>query len=279
MTYIPVNGEPFAVTMGLRAMDPEAWIEIDEHYESEISQKLELLATRHDEVFGALDRGLIASQEVLDKLLDFLPRRFPDRFNFDLSVDPNLHPLDAAARLVQEDLAIMSPIDGQWVLTAASLCFPSRWNLQEKLGKNLHDIHGPVPDYERRVGYATDAMFNKFTPDRPVWRVNWTVMDKPDLFQPESAGANPRTERSADLETFAKTTYFRTERQTLWALPCGDALFTIRTYVHSLAELDRKYPEFREHLGGTIATITPDLMAYKGWQPIWADLSEWTARR
>jgi hypothetical protein len=177
---------------------------------------------------------------------------------------------------VQEDLAIMSPIDGQWVLTAASLCFPSRWNLKEKLGGNLHEIHGPVPDYERRVGYATDAMFNKFTPDRPVWRVNWTVLDSPELFQPDNGSKRARKERSADLEAFAQTTYFRTERQTLWALGCGDVLFTIRTYVNSLSDLDKKFPEFREHLGGTVSSASPDLKAYKGWEPIWADLMEWT---
>lgn len=279
MTYIPVNGEPFAVSMGLRAMDPDNWIEIDEHFEAEISEKRELLAHRHNDVFGALEAGRTGSNEVLTKLINFLPRRFPERYANEIEIDPSVHPLEAASLLVQEDLAIMSPVEGQWVLTAASLCFPSRWNLQEKLGRNLHDIHGPVPDYERRVGYATDAMFNKFTPDRPVWRVNWTVIDKPDLFQPESAGANPRTQRCVDLETFANTTYFRTERQTLWALDSGDVLFTIRTYVHSLADLDSKYPEFREQLRGTISGASPELKAYKGWEPIWADLMDWTAGR
>ena len=54
MTYIPVKGQPFTVSMGLRSMDPDKWIEIDEQYESELAQKRHLLANRRAEVFGAL---------------------------------------------------------------------------------------------------------------------------------------------------------------------------------------------------------------------------------
>lgn len=277
MTYLPVKGEPFTVSMGLRTMALDTWIEIDQHYAAELDQKRNLLANRHKEVFAALPQGLAGSSEVLEMLLDFLPKHFPDRFSNDLLVDKNLHPLEAASLLVQEDLVIMSPQDDQWILTAASVCFPSRWDLTEKVGADLHAIHKPVPHYEERIGQATDTMFNKLTSDRPVWRINWTVLDSPELFQPSATGRKARQHQPQSMSEFGDSMFFRTERQTLWKLPnSGDILFTIRTYVDSIACLAKRYPEFRENLGRTIVTASQDTRDYKGWSPIWQDILTWT---
>ena len=286
MTYMPIDGRPFAVSMGLRAMDPNAWIEIDEHYEREIAQKRQLLNDQHGQVFAALDTGLAGSQEVLDRLLAFLPTRFPERFPDTPTIEPDVHPLIAASLLVQEDLVIMSPghgeEDGQWILTAACVCFPSRWDLKRIVGQNMHGIHDPVPDYERRVGKATDAMFSKFTSDRPVWRINWTVLDDEELFQPTGDGRYGKTSAdvSADEEPdFGNRMYFRSERQTMTALESGDVLFTIRTYVSSLNETAQRHPEFREHLGLTLASTSVETRHYKGWEPIWGELMAWTGQQ
>lgn len=280
MTYMPIDGKPFAVSMGLRAMDPSQWIEIDDHYDFEIQRKHDLMKTQHAQVFGALEEGLAGSQEAARMLVEFLPRRFPEKFSEDLSLDSTLHPLEAAALLVQEDLVIMSPGKGdqvgQWILTAASVCFPSRWNLQRIIGLNMHGIHDPVPDYERRIGQATDTMFSKFTPDRPVWRINWTVLDDDELFQPtgDTRYIKKFQDRTGD---FGDRMYLRAERQTLTALPeTGDVLFTIRTYVESLNGTATRHPEFRTHLGQTLATTSAETRYYKGWEPVWDDLMAWT---
>lgn len=276
---MPIDGRPFAVSMGLRALNVDQWIEIDEHYDSEIAQKHELLSTQHGQVFGSLDRGLAGSIEVAEMLAEFLPRRFPQKFSAPIQLDSSRHPLEAASLLVQEDLVIMSPGEGdeagQWILTAACVCFPSRWNLQRIIGLNMHGIHDPVPDYERRIGQATDTMFSKFTPGRPSWRINWTVIDDDELFQP--TGETRYVKKHVDQSTeFGDRMYFRTERQTLTALPkSGDVLFTIRTYVASLNETAARYPEFREHLGQTLATTSQETRYYKGWEPIWGDLMNW----
>jgi hypothetical protein len=277
MTYIPVKGDPFTVSMGLRTMPLDSWIEIDEHYDSEIDQKRELLSSRRNEVFAELPQGLAGSTEVLEMLMEYLPKHFPERFSTNMPRVENLHPLEAASLLVQEDLVIMSPKADQWILTAASVCFPSRWDLTEKVGADLHAIHGPVPHYEERIGQATDSMFHKLTSDRPVWRINWTVLDSPELFQPSATGRKARQHRAQTVEEFGKTMFFRTERQTLWKLPnSGDILFTIRTYVDSLASLAERYPDFRNNLGKTIVTASQDTRSYKGWAPIWQDILAWT---
>lgn len=276
MTYIPVKGQPFTVSMGLRSMDSDKWIEIDANFETEIAEKRHLLESKRKQVFAALPSGTNGSRELLAKLVEYLPTQFPDRFPEAVEIDDSLHPLESASLLVQEDLAIMSPEGGQWLLTAASICFPSRWDLASKIGADMHGIHEPVPHYEERIGAATDAVFNKLTPDRPVWRLNWTVLDSPELFQPAATGRKERRYPQLSPEEFGEAMYFRTERQTLWKLPrSGDIVFTIRTYRDSLNSLDRRYPEFREHLGQTLVTTSEQTRQYKGWAPIWADLLAW----
>lgn len=276
MTYIPVKGQPFVVSMGLRSMDLDKWIEIDENFDTEIAEKRHLLKNKRDQVFAVLPAGTNGSRELLAKLVEYLAIQFADRFPEAAEIDESLHPLESASLLVQEDLAIMSPEDGQWLLTAASICFPSRWDLASKIGADMHGIHEPVPHYEERIGSATDAVFNKMTPDRPVWRLNWTVLDSPDLFQPAVTGRKARTRPQLSPEEFGEAMYFRTERQTLWKLPVsGDIVFTIRTYRDSLNSLDRRYPEFREHLGQTLVTTSEETRQYKGWAPMWEDLLAW----
>ena len=274
MTYIPVDGRPFTVSMGLRALNILEWIEVDSNRDAELKQKRDLLQQHHGQVFAALPEGLQGSQETLDLLLAHLNETFPELLR-DIVIDPDIHPLESAARLVQEDLVVMSPREGQWILTAACVCFPSRWDLTEKVGANLHDIHGPVPHYAERIGDATNTMFSKFTADRPVWRVNWTIVDSPELFQPtghfrDVAPIAPR------VGEFGDVTFFRTERQTLRVLPSGDVLFTIRNYVNSLNDLAAKFPEFRGNLGHTLLTTSDETRSYKGWHPMWEQFLEWS---
>lgn len=277
MTYVPVDGKPFALTMGLRTLEIDKWIEVDEHFAAELEAKRELLTTRHNQVFAALPEGLPGSIETLDLLREFLPKHFPKLYPAAIDVAAELHPLEAASLLVQEDLVIMSPRDGGWVLTAACVCFPSRWDLTEKLGKDLFEIHSPVPEYNARIGAATNTMFGKFTADRPVWRINWTVIDTDELYLPSSALR--RTHTPATNEEFANSTFWRIERQTMRVLPSGDVLFTIRTYVDSLASIDARYPEFREKLGSTLATVSPEMREYKGWNAMWEQLLSWSTAK
>jgi hypothetical protein len=255
--------------MGLRALDIVEWLDIDAKYDAELSQKRDLLLKHRDQVLGSTPAGEQGARETLDMILDFLPQRFPDRYPTRPVVDPAMPPLEAAALLVQEDLVVMSPVDDRWVLSAGCVCFPSRWDLREKLGGDLHSIHEPVPHYAQRIGQATHTMFGKFTAERPVWRLNWSVMDTDELFLPPG----PRSPRKPG--DFADTTYFRTERQTMRVLPGGDVLFTIRTYVDSLADLDRRFPTFRRDLTATLKTTSDQTRAYKDWPRMWEELMAW----
>ncbi len=241
-----VDGREFVVSMGLRTLDLDEWLLVTPQREAEMRLKSDLLRDRHDEVVATMPEGDAASRETLRLVCDWLQREHRDLNEVDgdswtdrgtgITTDTSaLHPIDAAGRLVQEDLCVMVREGDEWVLAAASLCFPSRWRLAEKIGASLREIHDPVPGYER-IAAPTDRFFDRLDEQRPVWRTNWTLIDDPTLFQPD--GASRHTGRTLDADPGEAVT-FRVERQTLRALPeSGGVLFTIHTLTRPLGSLE-----------------------------------------
>jgi hypothetical protein len=268
--------------MGLK---PEDWIEIDDTLAATLLAKRRLLAERHDEVFAALPGTEAAGAAVLNLLAEHLPKRFPaqyPRMNTTIAVaatgelvgigTPGVHPLETASRLVPEDLCLMRRTDAGYALAAACVCFPSRWRLADKIGRNLAAIHAPVPGYAGALGAPVDRFFDKITVDRPVWRLNWTVHDSPELFQPVS------TKRPRPTD-FAGQVFLRVERQTLRRLPAsGDVLFTIRTYITPLGEI-AKDADAARRLAAAIETLPEALREYRSLTQFADALVAWLRER
>jgi dimethylamine monooxygenase subunit A len=240
-------GPPW-LAMGTRGFEASAWLVVDEDRDEELAVKADLLATRHDEVFAALDSPAVdaASREVLDLVITATGAGVP----------PGLHPLDAAGRLVQEDLCLLVLRDGAPHLDAASLCFPSYWRLRDKLGQPLADVHGPVAHYEAELAAKVDRFLQRLSPERPVWRRNWSIHDDPSLFLPVATPPRP----VAPPEGL----WLRSERQTLRRLTSADVvLFTIRTQQVPLAAVAQR-PDVARRMATAIDAWSPELRAYKG---------------
>lgn len=297
MTYVPLDGKPIRLTLGLRALDPARWIEVDQFRPDEMLQKLRLLDERHGEVVAHMPEGDAGSRDLWTGLAEHVVTHFPDLYtDVERVADEivaltdaqtgervdvrTLHPIDACGRIVQEDLVIMRRLGDAWVLVAASLCFPSRWKLSEKLGRDLSGIHAPVPGYEREIAAPVHFMFDKITVDRPMWRLNWTVIDDPALHQPTRGDRWPDAEAfAADLEQsdLGSLLHFRVERQTLTKLPAsGDVVFTIRTYVSALGDLPA---EAHANLATALRSADPDTIEYKRWRSILGHAVRWLDAR
>lgn len=271
MTYLPFEAGPHRLQMGLMALKPQDWIEIDDTLAATLLAKRRLLAERHDDVFSALPGTEDAGAEVLSLLADHLPKRFPTqypRMNTTIAIaatgelvgigTPGVHPLETAARLVPEDLCLMRRAGDSYVLAAACVCFPSRWKLADKIGRSLAEIHGPVPDYAEALGRPVERFFDKITADRPVWRLNWTIHADSQPFQP----ASPRVE-GLDATNYGERVSLRVERQTLRRLPqSGDVLFTIRTYFTAIGTIARD-AETARRLAAAIENLPESLRTYR----------------
>lgn len=251
-----IDGRPHRTTLGLRRLDPADWLLVDEHADAEIQLKRELLAAQDDEVLRTSDTDDAAARELLTLIQEALAAHHPDRLR---PVDPGIHPLHSAALLVQEDLCLMSRGPSGWTLTSACVCFPSRWRLSDKVGRSVSAIHDRVPEYDR-IATPVDTFFDRLSPDRPMWRTNWTLMDDPELFQPERTGT--------DVSDPGSWT-FRVERQTLRLLPrSGAAVFTIRTYRRTLAQIADHDPAAAADLANTLATVPQEQADYRSWDDV-----------
>lgn len=287
--YLPFEAGPHRLAMGLRSLKPAEWIEIDGRYALEMAEKDRLLAERHGDVVAAAPGSEAAAAEARDMLAAHLPDRFPDLFRRENGLlhgprgrlwtadDDGLAPLDLAGRWVQEDLCLMQRRDEGWVLTAASLCFPNRWRLADKVGRPMGTIHTPVPEYAKRLETPVDRFFDKLAPDRAVWRLNWTLMTGSALFQPSGHGTV--TGEALTVDDMPGALVHRVERQTLRKLPrSGAVLFTIRTYVHPLAVVAAD-AETAARLAAAIRGLTDDMALYKSVTGFRGPLLEWLDAR
>jgi hypothetical protein len=156
---LPLEPGPPWLAMGTRHLELTDWLLVDEDRDRDLVRKAVLLEERHAEVFGALDTPAVgaASLEVLELVLAATGQAV---------VPPGLHPLDAAGRLVQEDLCLLVLRDGAPHLDAASLCFPSYWRLADKIGRPLGDVHAPVAHYADELSAKVDAFLARLRPDR-----------------------------------------------------------------------------------------------------------------
>lgn len=278
--YLPFVDGQWRLSMSLKALDPKHWIEIDEHFAEELALKDRLLNSHYSEVFACLPGTQTSQQEVLDLLLEHLVDYFPQHYRRDNQTIENITtgqvwhiadfetvPLDLAGRLVQEDLLLMQPSCEGYRLVAASLCFPLRWRLREKLGRALAQIHTPVPGYEEKLACPVDSFFNRLKSSHPVWRLNWSIVNSPERFlAPEKE--QPNWHSTINSQNAGERLFLRVERQTLRRLNVSsDILFTIRTYVYPLRVLEDN-AVMAHNLAEIIKEIPPDMQSYKQILPI-----------
>jgi hypothetical protein len=280
--HLPFEATAFRMAMGLQSAPPEAMIELDALWPEQIAARRALLAQRHADVFAALPGSEAASAAVLARLAALLPRRFPALFAVEegrihnrrtgesWSIErPERHPLEVAGRLVQEDLCLIGP---DHRLTAALLCFPSRWRLADKIGKPLPQVHAPVPLYAETLARPVERFLAMVKPGRLALRFNWSITDDPALFQPAGHG---RTEANTAVTAAnaGEKLFLRVERQTL-SRAADHVLFTIRVHQTPLARAIQTAEE-AARLAGAV-TALPDAMArYKSIPPVRAALLGW----
>jgi hypothetical protein len=287
--YRPYERGEHVFEIGLQRLDPAQWIEPDERYAHEMALKDEYLAARHGDVFAAQPGSEPAQREALACLTAFLTERYGDRYTLDGSrittpgervVNPEgLAPLDAAGRLVQDDLCLMERRGGAWILAAASLCFPGGWGLHDKIGRPLLDIHGPVPTFAEALHDRVARIFDNLRWDAPVWRANWQVVPTPALFMYRPGIKQSWRAEALDAQTAGEHLWMRVERQTLRRLPeTGAILFTIRTYVDPIAEVAAD-PARRDALLTALRGMAEPNEQYSGIRPFRAPLIGWLERQ
>ena len=212
-----------------------------------------------------------AQAEVLEMLLEYLPRRYPNcfrvshgavKFGPDTVVTTSAHdwhaeyrvgdfakcPIELASRLVCEDLVVLQ--DG--VVCAGSVMF-SFSNFHKRFGMDMNQLHAKVPQYGADLEKPVNRIFASLSPDRPLCRSNWNISWSDDImagysrYPHRNPGISAR-EREASLTRLrqavlthglADSAWLKVEYQTLRRLRQNSSciLFTIRTFLNSFADL------------------------------------------
>jgi len=144
------------------------------------------------------------------------------------------------------------------------VCFPSSWILREKIGKLMHEVHGPVPDYSKdsRNAGMVERIFDNLQVMLPVERFNWSVYNNDKLYQGGHSGDHTLDKADAGDDYF-----LRVEHQTLRKLPdTNDILFTIRIHMDPMDMLAKR-DDRRDIVGKFVKTIeamSDEQTSYKG---------------
>ena len=219
---------------GTRPISPDEWIICDDAFSQQMALRDQLIETKKDKVLAISNEAQDAAVELLKMTLDFCITKLgykkkvnkiirPDKVSIEIDLN---EPMTFLGRLVQNDFCILQKKDNEHVLTAAALCFPASWSLEEKFLKPLIDIHVPVKQYDDNIAKRVQRLFDGLQINRPVWRFNALYYEDPNLFQPRSVN-QPRRKPAPN-----KVKYFRSERQTIIKLPeSGAIIFGIHTFV------------------------------------------------
>lgn len=262
------------VKMGMTAIPLADWLLPDAERPVDLRNKTVLCDSRHDEVVAALPGSEAASEE-LRTLIEHQLTDLGLSAQEGLAARTELHPIDRAGRLVQEDLCLHQPLDGAYALTAASLCAPTRWRLDEKIGRSLDDIHLGVPNYAERVGRRVNGAFRAFKPLRPMRRTNWSVLDDDALFQPDSRHDLDPLPHDDHSDFAVAGLWLRVEVQTLLRLEVHDAIvFSIRVLQAPFAAI-RTRPDRAQHFAEIISALPDDTARYKGLARTRNSLADW----
>ena len=245
--YKPFMKSAARHAMAIKALDPQDWLEVGEDFSHQMQVRRRLLDERSDDVLAALPGSEAAQAELSGLLLAHLEHHCSHLYGIETDVvvelrsglrwprcSASLPPLDVIGRLVQEDFCLMQKHQGRYRLVAAVLCFPGHWSLAEKLGRPMLEIHAPVPGFAEQLGDPVHRLFEKLDAEKPVQRLNWSLVDTDTLYLPPSHRTEPVR---LDIDDVGDRLHLRVERQTFRRLPVSEVIvFGIRTHVTPLAQ-------------------------------------------
>ncbi len=276
LRYLPHMHAPELLRMGLSPMPTEAWTEPDADALLFYRHKLQQRQRLGDRVWRALPESVPAQMETAQLLARHLRQDYPALYSqqgpvlqcaggaFEVPMESS-EPLWNSSLWIADDLVLMERRGGEYILTAASLCSPSHWLLEDKFGRGMSAIHELIPGFAAALGPRVERFFSHLRVEHPVVRHNWSVQ----------AGSALCARPGDDSPGAEDAIYYRSERQSLRRLPRTEAIvFTIRVYLHPLAAL-AAVPGAIPELLAAIDTCPPALYEYKGFGKVEHALAAW----
>lgn len=255
-------------------------MELEQNYFTTMAARQELLKKHGDLVFFADPGSELACRELMEMLVQFICKRYPQHFSLEknntilrnrlLNTETDLintPPLKVVFFNIPEDYAMVlrNEDDGFYYLRAAMVCSSVGWDIGMNRGKQLRDIHEHVPDYAEKMAFSMDRFFSKMPVDQPIQRCSWSLEDHAPLF------SSPRMVESWERSAFADNKEdlrvehirLRCDYQTLRRLPLSAAVvFNFKASFTPLTEL-REEPFMPALLLKVLQEGKENLITYK----------------
>jgi len=305
LPYRPFKyGPHYRITMALRNMHWNEWIELDNQYlryHADKRKRIEEYGDKCCRTDGSA-RTFDAAVELLEELTTYLSERYPSVFVRTAAGVDNIatgecfdvnkltmsgskeNPMQLCARLVQDDLDILfEGEDGQYYLRASGDFLSGVERLEERMGMSLSELHtsSNVPGFASKLEKGMMSFFRRLKPENPIVRHNYFIQVDENLAH-SIYGNDTSPAIGWDMVKKGKAIehhYFRCERQSLRRLPrSGAVVFTIRTYVHPIVEIAEE-PGVAGRLASAIRSWDEDVARYKGREKYQEVLLEYLDRK
>ncbi|GAA5885461.1 hypothetical protein JCM3774_002591 [Rhodotorula dairenensis] len=254
------------------------WIEIDSNYEQELAYKASVIQEHPDRTVLSLPENDEACAELLQTLVDYLPKRYPTLFDalpgggihnkvLGLRFPDCAHlrgtaALHVASKLVQDDFLMgREREDGHVYFVGGLVAIPGFYNFSAKLGMSMASVHAPVPHFNEKILVSVERTLKRFKPEEPFERSSWEIVDDHKTYQHNIAGLAEGEKVSETLDP--KDLILRIDHQTFRKLPKSRGIIfgvhPILRPLHTLADLPL--------VPALLATVhkegNEDLMKYK----------------
>lgn len=276
VVLLPDSQQHTVLRLGLHSIPHSEWLYSDEDLGVFHRHKLDMAQRDLPRVFRDQPDSLPAQLEFAATVRRHLLEHQPAAYR--LEADEFVHrsgtrwPLAEtglwhSSLWIPEDICLLQASAEGYRLTAASLCSPSNWQLADKTGRSLDEIHAPVPRYGvdqgGHSGESTESLaarvnrlLARLPAEKALLRYNWSIQPGNELhwWGPEAAKTNQQA------------LYWRVERQTLRRLPeTGAIVFAIRIFLYSFAVM-RRQPGFSTALTTILEHLPDDERQYKSLQ-------------
>jgi len=167
-------------------------------------------------------------------------------------------PLELA---VAEDFAVLDGASG--TLPWLSVCVPSHWAPEDKVGLDFAAIHAPVADNAALV--AASHHLVALATGGDCWeRSVWTISPSARYDQHPRRHAREPWPDAQDPAAFAGRCWLRAERQVFFPVGRGrrQAVFAIRVMMQPLTDAARS-PEMAQRLRESLGSMTQAVLDYK----------------
>ncbi|KAI0074728.1 hypothetical protein K474DRAFT_1765099 [Panus rudis PR-1116 ss-1] len=240
---------PYYQTMAHQPMHINHWIEVDKEYQWYLDEKARVIEENGRKVIDSLPENDGACGELLQILVDYLPKRYPTLFErtnessiLNKVTNEHLTGLDkktgvdallAISRLVQDDfLMARQRDDGKIYLVGGLVTFPGFYLLSETIGKPIEVLHDPVPYFNEKLLTSVQRTLTRLRPDQPFERSSWNIVDDRNLFWHNLSSGVPHE------SVHPKDLWLRIDHQTFRKLPRSRAIiFGVHPVLRRLEDL------------------------------------------